>query len=1046
MESGTLNSYTTHHAHVPENIRKISKELEIPVKVLKSIGRKQLSQLNESQIKYYLLGNGLSLHGTTCFVPFRLTSSTKTNHRPNPVKHKFFKNYVNLPSAFSFHSVGLNEDFGTMGSLFLFSLLMTVFPSHSKFNPLNAIKVRSAISLPGRVLTSEDALKLLQRRAEVTFQVNLPRYLVEFRQTNTRLKLDFSDKNFAVLGFLAALDAAITFAEGVENVNVIRRDKAAGFPGKPNPTNDKLHTGVQRLNAVRNIVWLLKEKLKSGIVSSNASLIDKLKEVQTWLSTQTGGHLGQGVTFALKKSGLMQRLEVRWGDSSLKFRSFSASVGNGLDFLINGYNTVVNSLALNQEINDANILGLTSSLTAMAGDVAMGVTQVLSTSTKASKAAGAVGYAVAATLYVVSYAVGVSQGIITLENLEAKDYVKIFLSPLIPDPTFGTTVDMIDQYAKGNVLEGDYLFLSKSLPAAFYMVGMAASDMLTGSSDFMKYLKFLKGMNNVLFLTNIVKFEEAFAANVNATVRELRPKQILFAFPHLDQRDRYFTGGWSGDDVKKTFHISTELSPVHLFMATYSNEFARPFDCPDKANQGFTFCPEAAPHGEDKLIFMGTSNVNEKVMLDDNCEAYGMGGDDYFVLKAAVVRKGVKVNGGNGSDTIDLRNTLYGSRSSVIGGGPERDIIKTGPGDDTIVVDNDDVEVTNGDNTLLVEGKGSDDIRLGTGADLVFVEKTGGSISLGCAPSSNEDPSRNKPKRIVYKGEGRIKNSRNNDFIRGGPGQFDLLTMRKYSPNLQPQVIKNERILLIEKGTAIDEYLQKISQVRDVFFNGHKIEVKPNGHMRSKAQRIQFSFIERFEMSEHTINMLLLMNGKSDYYEVTGGPKHDFVINLDGSTPLLAQLGTGDNRVLSGDGQDSFSVVLDVGNDVIYDKGGENILGVLLPQGTTLNDATIGRSKKGEGYKIKHKARPKNHQIVFIFLGAGGNRDTVKIIIEDSSGKQITFKPVPPPSQAHDSFAKERSIGGYYYDKFEFCPGDQDVLLVEGIAPPIGENLRQPQC
>lgn len=50
----------------------------------------------------------------------------------------------------------------------------------------------------------------------------------------------------------------------------------------------------------------------------------------------------------------------------------------------------------------------------------------------------------------------------------------------------------------------------------------------------------------------------------------------------------------------------------------------------------------------------------------------------------------------------------------MTGGGPERDIIKTGPGDDTIVVDNDDVEVTNGDNTLLVEGKGSDDIRLGT--------------------------------------------------------------------------------------------------------------------------------------------------------------------------------------------------------------------------------------------------------------------------------------------------------------------------------------------
>lgn len=43
-------------------------------------------------------------------------------------------------------------------------------------------------------------------------------------------------------------------------------------------------------------------------------------------------------------------------------------------------------------------------------------------------------------------------------------------------------------------------------------------------------------------------------------------------------------------------------------------------------------------------------------------------------------------------------------------------------------------------------------------------------------------------------------------------------------------------------------------------------------------------------MSENTINMLRLKKGRSDYYEVTGGLKHDFVINLDGSTPLLGQM------------------------------------------------------------------------------------------------------------------------------------------------------------
>ena len=70
---------------------------------------------------------------------------------------------------------------------------MTVIPSHSQFNPLDAIKIRTAISLPGRVLTNEDAPKLLQRQAEVTYQVNLPQYLEELRQTNIHLRRDFTD-------------------------------------------------------------------------------------------------------------------------------------------------------------------------------------------------------------------------------------------------------------------------------------------------------------------------------------------------------------------------------------------------------------------------------------------------------------------------------------------------------------------------------------------------------------------------------------------------------------------------------------------------------------------------------------------------------------------------------------------------------------------------------------------------------------------------------------------------------------------------------------
>ena len=115
----------------------------------------------------------------------------------------------------------------------------------------------------------------------------------------------------------------------------------------------------------------------------------------------------------------------------------------------------------------------------------------------------------AATLYVASYATGVAQGIITQENLETKDYVKIFLGPLIPDPTFGTTVDMIDPIAKGNVLEAYHLYLSQSLPAVLAIGGMAVIDRLTRSSKLAEFLKGLKGLGFVIYLKRAIKFQRS---------------------------------------------------------------------------------------------------------------------------------------------------------------------------------------------------------------------------------------------------------------------------------------------------------------------------------------------------------------------------------------------------------------------------------------------------------------------------------------------------------------------------------------------------------
>jgi len=134
--------------------------------------------------------------------------------------------------------------------------------------------------LAGSVLDDESAIDALKREAMLTYQLNLPKYLQEIP---THIQKDFDEKDFAIVGSLATVDASIVFGEGIKNLQVIAAERAAGFPGRPNPINDQLHNRVQRLNAFRNLLWLLKEKLRSGVVTADAPLMDKLREAQTWL-------------------------------------------------------------------------------------------------------------------------------------------------------------------------------------------------------------------------------------------------------------------------------------------------------------------------------------------------------------------------------------------------------------------------------------------------------------------------------------------------------------------------------------------------------------------------------------------------------------------------------------------------------------------------------------------------------------------------------------------------------------------------------------------
>ena len=359
---------------------------------------------------------------------------------------------------------------------------------------------------------------------------------------------------------------------------MIRADTQAGFDGLPNPDNGKLHNRVQRLNSFRNLVWLMKEKMKSGVVTADSSLMDKLREAQTWLSTQTGGHLGQGMTAALEKVGIMDKLKAKWGANSLKFRSFSAAAANGLDFVINGYNTVVNSMAVNQEVTDANILALSSSVTAMAGDIAMGVSHILATSAKVASAAGPIGYVIAAALYIASYATGVASGMVGQEDLEPKDYVKIFLAPLIPAPDFAAMVEIFDAHAKGDIFNAYYLLMTQTTPAAFYIVAMAIKDVKTGSNELGKYIAALDFLRMAHLIKKRDEFMEKLKNSMKTIIKDIKPKKFLFAYPAVftdgAESGEYTAMGWThSSTLKDEFEIADDLVNKIVFMATYNDKF-----------------------------------------------------------------------------------------------------------------------------------------------------------------------------------------------------------------------------------------------------------------------------------------------------------------------------------------------------------------------------------------------------------------------------------------------------------------------------------------
>ncbi|KAJ7326554.1 hypothetical protein OS493_027500 [Desmophyllum pertusum] len=890
--------------------------------------------------------------------------------------------------------------------------------------------------LPGYVMDDEAAIDLLHRQTEMTYQLNLPKYLEEMKAVSPNIQQQFDDKDFAIVGALATLDATITFGEGIKNLQVIRADTQAGFMGLPNPENGKLHNRVQRLNALRNAVWPLKEKLRSGVVTADSSLMEKLREVQTWLSTQTGGHLGQGMTAALETIGVMDKLKAKWGANSLKFRSFSAAAANGLDFVINGYNTVVNSMAVNQEVTDSNILALSSS--------------IIATSAKVASAAGPIGYAVAATLYIASYATGVSSGLVSQQNLEAKDYVKVFLAPLVPSPDFAAMVEIFDAFAKGNVFHAYYLLMTQTTLGAFYIVALAIQDVKTGSSDARKYVTLATFLKEFHLSKERDKFKDKIKESMKKIIQDIKPKKFLMAYPAANLNDDAKTGeyvdiGWTrSSTLKSDFGITSELTNKVVFFATYSERFSKPLECRADSAKGFTFCPSAVEHGDNTLIFLGSNDLADKVKLDENTEAYGLGGNDHFEMKPNCNKGTVKIDGGAGSDTIDTINSHREGHNYISGGGPERDTIKGGYGKDIISVDNDAVSDLDGDNIFMVEGSGDDDILVGPGADLAIIMKSSGTAKFSMHQWNHKTRDQQKPKRIVYDSDVRLTHGENNaekDVIKGSYTYHDVLSMTNYKPDTSTQS-PDQRIVLLNEGKTVEDYISQISDVVDDLFEDHRGEVTSSAHpgralMVEDAQHIYFEDIERFELSKHCLNLLLLKNNENvnTRHEVIGGDLDDYVVNLDDDIEVMAQMGTGANRVYSGPKNDAYSLILDDSKDVIYDRGGENIVAIMLQDGLKLEDVQIIR-EGNDRYRIYKKHG--NPLLEYVFHSTSNEQDKVQFLFKDSTGKEVVFKMLPRPQYVGDKFRDLLDIG-FYHLSYELLCEYRDIILK--ISPAKGETL-----
>lgn len=433
--------------------------------------------------------------------------------------------------------------------------------------------------------------------------------------------------------------------------------------------------------------------------------------------------------------------------------------------------------------------------------------------------------------------------------------------------------------------------------------------------------------------------------------------------------------------------------------------------------------PDVVDHGDDPFLFIGGNNTDDKVILDTSTEAYGMGGDDKFEVApfyGSNKTGTVKIDGGPGSDTIYTTMAYEGTECFITGGGPERDNIAAGKGNDFIYVENDIVSDYGGENTFVVTGSGDDTIKVGAGDDVIIINKTSGSIEV--KPYSTYRNRVWKSKRIIYQGdklttEGKIQSS-GKVKLSGGYAHHDVLKMTKYHPISQSSSSPERMVVLLfslfghpAKYTKPKWYFDEIDDVADLLFENTRCTRNSAADPpvfcpeADQSQHIFYEQIERFELCKDCINLLLMTVDATSQinvtHEIIGGPLDDYVLNVMFNIPLMAQMGAGANRIFSGNASDSYSLILDERKDIIYDTGGQNMVAVMLPEGLSFSNVYIGANHDADGFLVGETRddKTKNVRLEFRFRQESIlSPNTVKFLFKERTGKEVVFKNLQKPS------------------------------------------------